>query len=176
MVQSVGGRYFGDDDWETPDTQVINIEFGNKFSMTWEGRSCNGMPVEGHSVGCMFYGDKGSLFLTGNDEYKHFGPDSKLITQQNTRQLIDPLNPANPSNNLDAIHINNFLDAIRKGEPLRSDIDSGHKSTLLVQLGNIAQRVGRNLKIDEKNGRILNDPEAMKLWSRDFEPGWEMKI
>jgi len=176
MVQSVGGRYFGDDDWETPDTQVINLEFGNKFSMTWEGRSCNALPVENFSVGCIFYGDKGSLFLTSNDEYKLYGPDQKLLKEQNSKQLVDPLNPANPANNLDAIHINNFFDAIRKGEALNSDIVSGHKSTLLVQLGNISQRMGRSLLIDDKTGRILNDPEAMKLWSRDFEPGWEMKI
>ena len=176
MVQSVGGRYFGDDDWETPDTQVINLEFGNKFSMTWEGRSCNALPVENFSVGCIFYGDKGSLFLTSNDEYKLYGPNQKLLKEQNSKQLVDPLNPANPANNLDAIHINNFFDAIRKGEALNSDIVSGHKSTLLVQLGNISQRMGRSLLIDDKTGHILNDPEAMKLWSRDFEPGWEMTI
>ena len=176
MVQSVGGRYFGDDDWETPDTQVINLQFGDKFSMTWEGRSCNGLPIEGFAVGCIFYGEKGSLFVTSNDEYKLYGPDQKLIKEQNSKQLVDPLNPSNPANNLDAIHINNFFDAIRKGETLNSDIVSGHKSTLLVQLGNIAQRTGRSLLIDEKTGRILQDPEAMKLWSRDYEPGWEMKV
>ena len=66
--------------------------------------------------------------------------------------------------------------AIRKSEPLHSDIASGHKSTLLVQLGNIAQRVGRSLNIDNQNGRIMYDNEAMKYWSRSYEPGWEMKL
>jgi hypothetical protein len=46
----------------------------------------------------------------------------------------------------------------------------------LVQLGNIAQRTGRALKIDPSNGHILNDKEAMKLWSREYEKGWEPKI
>ena len=27
MVNAVGGRYFGNDDWETPDTQVINFDY-----------------------------------------------------------------------------------------------------------------------------------------------------
>ena len=53
---------------------------------------------------------------------------------------------------------------------------SGHKSTLLVQLGNIAQRVGHSLNIDNQNGRIMYDSEAMKYWSRSYEPGWEMKL
>ena len=66
--------------------------------------------------------------------------------------------------------------AIKKGTQLNSDILSGHQSTLLVQLGNISQRTGRALKVDPSNGRILNDKEAMKLWSREYEKGWEPKV
>ena len=82
----------------------------------------------------------------------------------------------NPAEQLDALHIQNFFDAIRKSESLHSDIASGHKSTLLVQLGNIAQRVRHSLKIDNQNGRIMYDNDAMKYWSRSYEPGWEMKL
>jgi hypothetical protein len=53
-VTSSGGRYRYKDDWETPDTQVITLEFDNKSAITWEGRSCNGTPVEGSSVGVIF--------------------------------------------------------------------------------------------------------------------------
>ena len=77
---------------------------------------------------------------------------------------------------LDALHIRNFFDAIKRNVKLNSDILSGHQSTLLVQLGNISQRTGRALKIDPSNGHILNDKEAMKLWSREYEKGWEPKI
>jgi len=74
------------------------------------------------------------------------------------------------------LHIHNLFDAIRQGTKLNSDILSGHQSTLLVKLGNISKRTGRALKIDPSNGRILNDPDAMKLWSREYEKGWEPKI
>jgi hypothetical protein len=47
---------------------------------------------------------------------------------------------------------------------------------LLVQLGNISQRVGRALNIDPKKGHILMDHEAEKFWSRTYEKGWEMKL
>src|SRR5690606_24713027 len=70
LVNSVGGRYRYDDDWETPDTQVINYEFGNNSSMTWEGRSCNGKHVEGSSVGVIFYGEEGSIMIGGGNAYK----------------------------------------------------------------------------------------------------------
>jgi hypothetical protein len=82
----------------------------------------------------------------------------------------------NPGEKLDSIHLQNFFDGILKGEQLHSDIVSGHNSTLLVQLGNISQRTGRSLKIDPTNGHILNDKTAMKLWSREYEKGWEMTL
>ena len=55
-------------------------------------------------------------------------------------------------------------------------IEEGHKSTLLPQLGNIAFPVGRALKCKPDNGHILNDKEAMKLWDRKYEKGWEVKV
>ena len=57
-----------------------------------------------------------------------------------------------------------------------ADILSGHKSTLLVQLGNIALRSGNTLHLDPSNGHIKNDPAAEKLWRREYQPGWEPKI
>ncbi|MDU1892427.1 MAG: Gfo/Idh/MocA family oxidoreductase [Dysgonomonas sp.] len=176
MVSSAGGRYFFKDDWETPDTQVINMEFGKSKSMTWEGRSCNGRTIEGSSVGSMFYGDKGSMLITGSDGYRIFDMDNKVVKQQYSKLEIDPRNLMNPAESLDALHINNFFDGIRKGSKLNSDIVSGHKSTLLMQIGNISQRVGHSLDIDSANGRIINDKDAMKYWSRDYEKGWEMKL
>jgi hypothetical protein len=39
-------------------------------------------------------------------------------------------------------------------------------------LGNIAYRTNRTLTCDPKDGRIQNDDEAMKHWSREYAPGW----
>ncbi|MBD0777550.1 Gfo/Idh/MocA family oxidoreductase [Maribacter sp. ANRC-HE7] len=172
-VSSNGGRYRYDDDWETPDTQIINLEFDNNSLMTWEGRSCNGRSVEGSSVGVMFYGENGSLVIESGNSYKVYDLNNKLIKAEDGMEEINANNLSDPSQFLDILHIQNFFDAIRKGTPLNSDIDGGHKSTLLVQLGNIALRSGQNLKIDPKNGHILDNKEAMKYWSREYAPGWE---
>ena len=40
------------------------------------------------------------------------------------------------------------------------------------QLGNIAQRTGRSLRIDPANGHIMMIHAAAKLWTREYEPGW----
>jgi predicted dehydrogenase len=175
-VTSAGGRYRYQDDWETPDTQVIDLEFANNTLISWEGRSCNGKSAEGSSVGVIFYGETGSLLIESGNSYKIFDLKSKLVKEVKNDITANALDRTGPGMELDALHIRNFFDAIKRGGTLNSDILSGHQSTLLVQLGNIAQRTGRALKIDTSNGRILNDKEAMKLWSREYEKGWEPKV
>jgi len=175
-VSSNGGRYRYDDDWQTPDTQVINLDFPEGISMSWEGRSCNGKHIEGSSVGVVFYGEEGSMVISGGNDYKIYDLKNNVIKEVKKEQEIDPRDAANPSSHLDALHIRNLFANIKNGEPLKSDIDSGHKSTLLVQLGNIAQRVGHSLEIDPKNGHIIKDKAAQKLWEREYEKGWEMKL
>lgn len=175
-VTSAGGRYRYQDDWETPDTQVITLDFDNRSSITWEGRSCNGHRVEGSSVGVIFYGEKGALQIDGGNSYQVFDLKNQLVKNVENDIKVDPRNAVNPSQQLDGFHIQNFFDGIRKGTAQAADILGGHKSTLLVQLGNIAQRSGQTLTIDPKNGHILNNRDAMKFWSRDYQPGWEPKV
>jgi len=172
-VASTGGRYRYSDDWETPDTQVISMEFDNNTGMTWEGVSCNGRPIEGSIVGVIFSGDNGSLRIDAGNAYSVFDLQGKLVKEVKADTVIDSRNLSNPSGGLDAVHIVNFLEAIRKGTKLNADILSGHKSTLLVQLGNIAQRTGKTLNINPVNGHIQNDPVSEKLWTREYQPGWE---
>ena len=175
-VTSAGGRYAFKDDWQTPDTQVATFEFGSNKSITWEGRSCNKMNVEGASRGFTIYGDKGTLMNYGNDDYKIFDADNKLVKEVQSATKNDGTNTVSATGNLDLYHFNNFVDCIRGEATNNSPIDEGHKSVLLCHLANIAQRTGRTLYCDPKNGHILNDAGAMKLWRREYEKGWEPKI
>lgn len=175
-VSSEGGRFWFDDDWETPDTQIIDIRFGDKCIVTWEGRSCSGRDTEGKDRGVIFYGENGAL-ETGANDYKIYDNKNKLVkTVGSSDIVVDGRDTASPNAGMDQTHLENFINAIRGKTKITADIAELHKSTLLVQLGNIAWRVGRRLNIDPNNGHILNDPEAKKLWSREYEPGWELKV
>ncbi len=175
-VSSNGGRYRYKDSWETPDTQVINMEFADGKAMSWEGRSCNGKSLEGTSVGVLFFGENGSMLITGGNSYKIFDLENNLVKEVHDDGAVDTLDRANPAESLDALHIRNFFDGFKSPESLTAPISSGHKSTLLVQLGNISQRVGRSLDLDPVNGHILKDREANRYWKRSYETGWEMKL
>ena len=175
-VSSTGGRFRYQDDWETPDTQVINLQFGNKAMISWEGRSCNAKNIESNSAGVIFYAENGTLLIESSNSYKIFDAKGVLIKDVKNAVVVDARNIAGPSQALDALHIQNLFDGIKNGTPVASDILSGHQSTLLMQLGNIALRTGRNLQIDPTNGHILHDADALKYWSRTYQPGWEPKL
>lgn len=175
-VTSTGGRYYYKDDWEAPDTQVINLDFGGKKSMMWEGHCCNPFRIEGEVVGLLFYGEKANLLIGGGNEYKILDHKNQVIKHVTSKIQIDPRNKMNPAQQLDALHIQNFFDGITKGTPLHADILSGHKSTLLVQLGNIAQRSSERLLVDPSDGHIRNKEAAGKYWARTYDKGWEMKL
>ena len=172
-VNSSGGRYAFHDDWQTPDTQIANFEFGDNNVITWEGRSCNHFPVEGAGRGFVIYGDKGTLVNDGNADYKIFDEKNKLVKEVKVDVKADPTNPVNSSGNLDMYHFDNFAKAVRGEAQLTSPVTEGHKTVLLPHLANISQRTGRTLHCDPTNGHIQNDAEAMKYWRREYERGWE---
>ena len=74
---------------------------------------------------------------------------------------------------LTALHIENFTNAVRSDTPLSAPIEDGAKTGTLCHLGTISQQVGRKLTIDPRNGHIVNDAEASRLWARDYDPRWK---
>jgi len=175
-VSSNGGRYAFQDDWETPDTQTISWDFPEGKTMSWEGRSCNNFPVEKLSRGVLIYGTEGVALLDGN-AYTIYDKKGKIVKQMKSNEVVDPTNTlSSTGEDLDQLHFANFIDAVRNGTPVNCPATEGHASTGLLHLGNISWRVGRELHCDNATGRILNDDDAMKLWQRDYEPGWEPKV
>jgi predicted dehydrogenase len=160
-ITSGGGRYHWTDDQETPDTHVVTFEFEGGRMICWEGLSCNRDGIKGNGFGASFHGEQGTL-IVGSDGagYAHYDKNYKLVNR-----VTGP--------GTDDAHILNFLDAIRGQARLNSDIEEGHKSTLLCQLGNIAHRVGRTIHLDPITRQIVGDPEAQQYWSREYRAGWE---
>jgi predicted dehydrogenase len=173
-VGSSGGRFHFDDDWEFYDTQVVNYIFPGKKMISWEGRSCNAFPLNSWGRGASIHGTKGTILLDRNN-YQAYDLENKLIKDVKETEESATTDTVG-AGALDVLHMTNFLEVIREGKEQHSPIDQGHISNTLCHLGNIAQHSGHVLKTDPQNGKILNDPEAMKMWQRDYEPGWEPKV
>jgi hypothetical protein len=73
-------------------------------------------------------------------------------------------------------HFANFIAGIRKGEKLNAPISVGNISVTMLQLSNIAWEVNRELHVDDRDGRIQGDSEAMKMWGREYEKNWAPQV
>jgi hypothetical protein len=73
-------------------------------------------------------------------------------------------------------HFSNFIGAIRRGERLNAPVSDGNITVTMLQLSNIAWEVKRELTLEKRDGRVQGDPEAMKMWARDYENGWAPRI
>ena len=115
--------------------------------------------------------------MLDGDDYIIFDNNKKIIKQAKGTETVDPTNPISGSGvGMDTAHVSNFIETVRGNQQLTCPIAEGHKSVTLLHLGNIAWRVGRELNCDPANGHILKDHDAMKLWRRKYESGWEPKV
>jgi predicted dehydrogenase len=159
-VISTGGRYRFDDDQETPDTHTVSYEFEGRKQITWEGLSCSRQPNRPYI--CLFHGETGTLALADNG-YTIYDVAGKEVRREKVQSGDTP-------------HFNNFLAAIRNNERLNSEIEEGHKSTLLCHLGNISQRTGRAIRCNAKDGTIVDDRAAQAYWTREYSKAWEPRV
>lgn len=158
----MGGRYEFKDDWQTPDTQIVIMDYPGRISLMWESRSSNGRKIEGQDRGIIFYGENGSLD-TGGDSYQVYDMEGKVVKEVKSVMKEDEMqgrNLASPSLGMDSLHVQDYADAIRNNRRPNCDVEIGYKSVVAMQLGNIAWRVGRDLNIDPKTGHIIGDKEA----------------
>ncbi len=160
---SSGGRYWFDDDQETPDAQTACFEFEGGKQITWNALSCN---RHGEDFFSAFFGDSGSLKLDGSGRYQVFDRNDKLIES------------GGEASGGQVEHLQNFVDCVRRDDAsgLNQPILEAHKSTLLCHLGNIAHRTGRTVISNPDDGHILGDDEQAALWSREYEPSWKDAI
>lgn len=163
-VTSVGGRYFFEDDQETPDTQVVAFQFGDR-TLTWEHRSCLPETSEGTSAGITFFGSRGTLHLHDRG-YRLLDADGR-----ESRRVDGDLAAGT------ALHVQRFLDGIvHPARTPNATVREAHLSTLLCHLGNIAYRSGGALEVNPETQQLRNDPTAAAYWSRDYRADWRPRV
>ena len=172
-VTASGGRYHFRDDWQFYDTLLTSFEYDDQM-ISWEGKSCEGMQYYGRDRGAAIMGTNGSV-LVDRDGYEIYDLKGKKTSEFKTGGETSSSDTHGRDSMTDA-HFANFIAAIQKGEKLNAPIDVGNVSVTTLQLSNIAWEVNRELHLDTTDGRIQNDAEAMKMWSREYERGWEPRL
>ena len=168
-VTSSGGRYHYKDDWQFYDTLVTSFEYEDKM-LTWEGKSCQGMKYYERDRGSAIMGTNGTVVVDrdGYEIYDLQGKKTGEFKVGGATSSSDLLGRDSMTN----AHFANFIAGIRRGEKLNAPVSAGNIAVTMLHLSNIAWEVNRELHLDPKDGRIQNDPEAMKMWGREYEKGW----
>jgi predicted dehydrogenase len=153
-VSGMGRKLFFDDDQQTPDTMNITFNYPDKVLM-FEMRIWSPYLMEDADNAVNIYGTEGMVHTGRNNRV--YDAKGKLVKQWD----------ASPDT-----HARNFVDCVKSRKAPNAEIEIGHESTMLCHLGNIVARTGRALRFDPKTEKIVNDPEATKLLSREYRKHW----
>jgi predicted dehydrogenase len=166
-------RHFINDGWEMYDTMEATFRFAGDKIVQWDGKSRNGYDTYGGDRGTIIYGSEGTVFV---DRGKYILTDrgGKVIKEVKSGSA-EAGTALGGGGDMTTTHVINFFETIRGKAKLTAPIDDASISMAMVHYSNIAYRIGKGFDIDDKTGRMF-DREAMKLWGREYEPGWEPKI
>ncbi len=126
-VMSCGGRVAYVDDGETPNSQVIHYDYGDK-QIIFEVRGLPAGPCKTAHIGVIFHGEHGYMVSASYAKvvvFDHDGNITKTFTGGGD-------------------HFQNFIDAIKSGQPehLNANVLDAHRSAALCHLGNISHHLG----------------------------------
>jgi hypothetical protein len=144
------------------------------FTAIWEHRMYGRWEDGKSGWGVNFYGDKGTMHLTieGWDFYPPWGTDKHVHVDAVSEGGMDPKYEHPNRKPAGRAHMRNFLECVAsRGRPV-ADIEEGHVSTALCELGTISQTLGRSLVWDAEKEQVVGDEEANKHLRRAYRKPW----
>jgi predicted dehydrogenase len=161
-ASGMGGKYFFDDDQQTPDTMNVTFDYGEQ-ALIWEMRIWNPYGMDGQDNGVAIYGADASVQIGrwngGRWGYKLFDGEGKLVEH-------------NDANDEGGQHIRNFVECTRSRKLPNADIGVGHLSAMHCHLANIVARTGRTVHFDQESETIPSDAGANALVKRAYRTHW----
>lgn len=150
---------------DAPDHQVATYQF-ESFTAYWEHRRFAGTGPEKSSVGCHFYGTKGTFHMGWRDGWTFYPADSKKSPIHQDAVHKEP-----DGHSIDLLWAD-FIDAIETGRRPTCDVQIGHDATNMSLLGMLSMKLGRSVKWNGEQERVVGDDEANTLLSRPYHNGW----
>jgi predicted dehydrogenase len=197
-ISSMGGYFGPESDQQTPNTQSATFEYADGKIMQFDVRGIftndeaamfemikkseaaadpNAAPKiveelakrqDGITVGNLFYGTKGWMYLNDTVWKTYFGRKNEPGPCSGTSE--ESADPNDPAGSGSRNHFVNFINALRSGkkEDLTCPIEAGFMSTALPHLANISYRLGRTLTFDGKNEKFVSDWQADRMLTRNY--------
>ncbi len=155
--------------WDVPVTMSVKWEFKDPdWTLTWDQPGAR-YPFPGStepiSWGAKYYGDRGSLIVSGGDGGCDTEPKAKeyKIPSDGVHIFIDPTN-ADPTER----HRQNWRNCITTRATPAMPVEIGHRVVSLAIIANISYMLGRKLNWDPVNERFVGDEEANRFLAQPY--------
>ncbi|RIH62803.1 gfo/Idh/MocA family oxidoreductase [Mariniphaga sediminis] len=176
-VYCAGGRYFFNDNRETPDYQMATCDFGD-YVMTLQAGEC--AP----------YMEKSGPGVRFTENFPEWGQNATRIEILGTKRMMyigrmgggwqvqdkgGEIVAQEPGLYSLAPHLKNYIDCIRTREQANGGIAEGHKSSVLIHLANLSYRAGnKQILFSPEYEAVLNDSKVQELAGRGYRKGFEL--
>ena len=163
-VLSIGGRFGYDDDGNTPNTQMVFLDYpdapllfevrGLPRDLAAQSEDWNGSmdSYQGARIGVIVHCERGSLRIPNY---------TSAVALDEAGEEIQSWKGADD-------HFANFIDCVRsrRVEDLNADIEEGHVSSALCHMGNVSHHMGRTLPPEQALERLRATPAAAETFER----------
>ncbi|WP_242083499.1 Gfo/Idh/MocA family protein [Aestuariivivens sediminis] len=163
-------RHFINDGWEMYDDMEATFNFSDNKIIKWDGKSRNEYKTYGTGRGTIIYGTEGSVYVD-RGKYVLYDRSGKAIKTFDS-ESNEAGTALGGGGDTSTKHVQNLFQTIRGKSTLAAPIDDASISMAMVHYANIAYRIKQGFDIDDQTGMMYNR-DAMNLWSRSYEPGWE---
>jgi predicted dehydrogenase len=177
-VYSYGGNHTYGGTGETPEFQSVVFEFDDYVITADGGPSFKYMQKapgdirsdatrfpnwRNYSARVEIYGTEGLMYLGRHGGgWQVIGKNDKITAEDGA---VFP----------DNAHQKNFIDCLRSRRKPNGNIEECHRSATLVNMGNIACRVGnKHLSFDRENERFIDNSQANELAMGTYRKGYEL--
>lgn len=177
-VAALGGNYAFQDNRQWPNTLSAVLEFGpgpvakNGFVLQYDMRIGCRRELRSHSK--CFLGSEASLTVDR-------GRYSLVAEEHNDKRGTPTGIFVNPEKEVLAVddeyrHTDVFMENIRTRKQPFANTETGRHATNLGHLMNISWQVGRSIRWDGENERVIDDPEADALVHKPYRAPWKLEV
>ncbi len=151
---------------ETPDIQQAIYGYP-KHTMVWECGLNPGIGPYGKGHGVAFVGKKGTLVVDRSGWETM--PDQNSLEK---KLYFEGKKQKNYGDGLDE-HVKNFLKCIREGGKLNTPVETGAKTAIVSEMGNIAYRAGQRIHWDN-SAKSFKEEVANSMIKLSYRSEWQL--
>lgn len=161
-VSAMGGKYWLQDNSETPDTMLATFEYPGLLG-AWEHRSNNTELGTNRLMGINFHGSRGTLYV--DRAVLRVTPEKGSDLEPFEMKRVSDPHP---------LHWINFLDCVRTRKKPNSDIETCVRSSTTSILGNLSLRAGIRLDWDQQR-QTVEQESARPLLQHRYRDPWRLE-